>query len=277
MRLLTLRVVLAATDLEAGSVAALQTAARLARLAGAELHLLHVAASTTPGGSARLRDQIAQLIPGSPEPASIRIASGDPAAVIVEEAVRSESDAIVLGPHRRETTEMGPMGSTAATVVRSAPCPCLVAATELRLPIERVLVAIDTSEVAGGTLAVALSWTSALRPRWARAHIAALHVAPESAPPSIARTVQEEVERARRRGGAAAGVELRDRIVSGGEPAEVILREADADDADLVVLGTRDREPAAAGLGSVTAAVARVTPRPVLLVPPDVSVALGDR
>lgn len=51
--------------------------------------------------------------------AEVEVLEGDPAETIVDLARRSGVDCIVLAPHRTET---GEYGSTAAQVVRRAPC-----------------------------------------------------------------------------------------------------------------------------------------------------------
>jgi len=266
MWLLRLRSILVATDLGPTSGPALRTAARLAPLAGAELHLLHAADSVIANGAGRLREQLRLAADDAPEASSVRVSSGDPAAAILERAGQVAADAIILGPHRRPDAG-GEMGSTAAAVVRGARCPCLVAATELRLPLERVTVPIDLSEVAEGALSVALSWASALRPRTGTAAVVALHVAFDS-DPAIMEAVCDEVARARERVGGSAQVEIREVIAPGRDPAAEILLHLREEGGDLVVMGTRRADAAVSGLGSVSAAVARATTRPLLLVPP---------
>jgi nucleotide-binding universal stress UspA family protein len=266
MWLLTLKSIVVATDLDEASKPALRTAARLAPLAGASLHLLQVAAEPSPDGRARLREYFRHTVPDAPEPDGVEVIVGVPADSIVEYAGLVDADAVILGPHRRGDAT-GEMGGTAASVVRLAPCPCLIAATELSLPLQRVVAPIDLSEIAGGALSVAISWASALRPRGAEAHVTALHLAPDPASPTVDREVHEEVRRARARAGGAARVEIREEIAP-GDAAEGILHAAAAGRADLLVMGTRGATGAASGLGSVSAAVARATPCPLLLVPP---------
>jgi nucleotide-binding universal stress UspA family protein len=268
MWLLTLKSVLLATDLGEASLPALRTAAELARLSGASLHIVHVADRAIQGeaGQAMLRDHLAGAVPDAPEPASTQVLYGGPTVAIVERAMEVEADAIILGRHRPGHSPEGAMGSTASGVVRSAPCPCLVAAVELKLPLERVLVPIDLSEAAGGTLAVALSWTSALRPPGKRAELVVLHVAPSLPAPAEAELVREEVERARASAGDAARVELREQMAAGADPAQEILRLAEQITPEMIVLGSRDED--AVERGGASAAVVRGTPCPVLLVPP---------
>ncbi|HYR12277.1 MAG TPA: universal stress protein [Longimicrobium sp.] len=265
MWLLRLRSVLVATDLGPTSGPALRTAARLAPLAGAELHLLHVTDTAISDGAGRLKEQLRLASREAPEAASVSVESGDPAAAILKRAELVHADAIILGPHRRSDAG-GEMGSTAAAVVRGARCPCLVAATELSLPLERVTVPIDLSEVAEGALSVAVSWASALRPRTGTAAVLALHVA-SGDDPAAAQALEEEVARARARVGGSASVEIRGVIAPGDDPAMEILRSLREEPGDLVVMGTRGADDAT-GLGSVSAAVARATTCPLLLVPP---------
>lgn len=107
-----------------------------------------------------------------------------------------------------------------------------------------------------------------MRPPGGTAHLAALHVAPGPSPPTGHPAVREGVRRARARAGGAAHVEIQEVVTSGSDPAEEILRGAVAESADLLVMGTRGTNRATVGLGSVSAAVARATPCPLLLVPP---------
>ncbi len=267
MRLLTLKSVLVATDLDASSSSALRTAARLATLAEARLHLLHVAAQPGPDDESRLRELFEETAPDAPGLESARVVRGTPAEAIVERAARVAADVVILGPHRRGAGQKGELGSTAASVVRTAPCPCLVTATEVRLPLERVIAAIDLSEAAGGVLSVALSWASALRPRGGKAWLTALHVDSDPGEDTVQR-VRDEVQRARARARGASFVEIHEQLGSGSGPADGILRRAAVDSADLLAVGTRGADQPSSDLGSVSAAVARATPCPLLLVPP---------
>ena len=142
MRLLSLKSILVAVA-PAGASHALRAAARLAPLAGAELHLLRVVDRSERGGDARLREELRRLAPDAPDPETARAIPGGVAAeAIIEHATRVKADAIVLGPHDR-SERGGEMGSTAAAVVRRAPCPCLVIADDLQLPLGRITVPID--------------------------------------------------------------------------------------------------------------------------------------
>lgn len=275
MQLLTLRSVLVASDMGATSVPALETAAALARLADARLHLLHVAEAEIPGGEARLREQARELAK-EPRPATARVIVGEPAETIVADAEEVEADVIVLGPHRRWVSGPGALGSTAAEVIHISPFPCLIAVGRLSLPLHRVVVPTDLSEAARGALAVALSWASALRPPGGEAELVVLHVHPEASDSSTAEErLRAEVERARADTPGAARVRVREALVPGDDPAAEILRRAEEGGADLLVMGTRGAAREDSPFGSVSAVVARETPRPLLLVPPAVWSEVG--
>lgn len=268
MRLLKLKTVVVAVDLGDPSRSALRTAARLASLADAQLHLLHVTNRAIASGEAVLREALRTTAPEGPEPQSAHVVDGDAAGAIVERAARVDADVVILGPHRPRAGQDGALGSTASSVVSAAACPCLVIAAEMSLPLERVIAAVDSSEAAGGVLSVALSWASALRPRGGKPRLTALHVASGGEPAGA--QVSDAVQRARARAGDASHVEISESVADGSEPAEEILRRAASDSADLLVVGTRGQGVAALGMGSVSAAVARATPCPLLLVPPAV-------
>ncbi|HEU0300306.1 MAG TPA: universal stress protein [Longimicrobium sp.] len=226
-----------------------------------------VADQPVPGDESRLRELFREIATDAPGVESAHVVPGTPAGAIVDLAARVDADVVILGPHRRGAGQTGELGSTAASVVRAAACPCLVTATELRLPLERVIAAIDLSEATSGVLSVALTWASALRPRVGKVLLTALHVTSNPGEDTV-RRVREEVQRARARARGASFVEIDERLGSGSAPAEEILRGAASDSADLLVVGTRRADQASSGLGSVSAAVARATPCPLLLVPP---------
>jgi nucleotide-binding universal stress UspA family protein len=269
MRLLTLRSIVVATDLSETSRPALRTAARLAPLAGASLHVLYVAESPGADDETRLLEHFREAAPDAADPESVRVTFGQPAPAIVEHAIESSADAIILGAHRRQNSR-GPLGSTARRVVRTALCPCLVVPKELRLPLEHVVVPIDVSDIAGGALSLALSWASALRVPGQKADLVALHVMTGPDSEAARKVVSEMFSRGRQWAPDVALVAIRERIVHGQDPAQEILREAATFPADLLVMGTRATEQEAQELGSVSAAVVRETPCPLLLVPPAV-------
>lgn len=267
MRLLTLRTILVATDFDEASNPALRTAARLAPLAGAGLYLLYVEERSRGGDTTRLKEHYRNVIPDAPEPDGVDVIAGFPASVILMHAIAIGADAVILGPHRDPGAKRK-LGSTAARVVRQAPCPCLVSPTELHLPLQRVLAPLDLSQVAPDSLAVALSWASALRPRGGEAKLTALHLTPLTPSSEVEEKVHGDVRQACTYASGAACVSIRERVVRFDDPVAGILQTATAERVDLLVMGTRSRAGGASDLGSVAAAVARETPCPLLLVPP---------
>ena len=286
MRLLALRTVLATTDLDDASVAAIQTARSLATAAGAALHVVHVtrerAASASGAVDRFLRDGGVEI-----DARHVHLLAGDPAHEIRRLADGIKADVIVLGPHReREDRGGGSLGSTALAIVTDSFAPCLVARTSLRVPLERVLVGVDRSDAARGALVVGLSWASALRAPASAGHGSAstmfvIHVdrSPEDATHRPAGgdgsgPVENELRRIRDDAGPWARVSIEDAVVHALDPAAAITGAAAERRADLIVVGTHGlgRE-SARRLGSVSASLVRSASIPVLLVPPAVWMA----
>lgn len=268
MQLLALNAVLVTTDLNESSLPALRTAARLAPIAGASLHLLHVTGNHSADEEARLAEHFRMAAPDSAGPDDVCVVMGLPAPAIVSHARAVGADVVILGPHRHVAEPARPLGSTAASVVRASHCPCLVAAAELRLPLERVLVAVDDSESAHRALSVGLCWASALRPRGTNVTLSVLHVAHPGTASSALDGVRHMVGQARDLARDYGRVDVSERIVTAGDPASAILEEAASAGPDLLVMGTRQTLHAVPELGSVSAAVTQATPCPLLLVPP---------
>ena len=285
MRLLALRTVLVATDLDGASAAAIETAHNLATAAGAALHVVHV---TREGSTPAVLDAVDEflrrggVVPGARH---IHVLNGDPAHAIRLLADRIKADVIVLGPHReRAGKDRGEsLGTTALAVVTDSFAPCLVTKTPLRVPLERVLVAVDKSDTARGALVVGLSWASALRAPPATRHGSAstmlvLHIDRSSAlreAPSLdghgPGPLDHELQRIRADAGPWAHVSIEDLILSAVDPATAIAGAAAERRADLIVVGTRGLGQDRTGrLGSVSSSLVRNANVPVLLVPPAV-------
>lgn len=280
MRQLVLKNVLAATDLTPGAGDAVRTAAALAALAGARLHVVH-ASRDDPDAEGTLREHVRRSAPRAAEDAVLMAPAGIAHEVILHAAERAEADVIVLGPHRRGGSGAA-LGSTADRVVRGAGVPCLVVARPLELPLDRVVAALEPSDSGRGALLVALTWASALRrPGSARTEgqpgtrIDALHVVRGGPPRPDLTSLGEYVATVRGTSGAVAGVEIESVVRDGGassaEVARRILQHAAEHHANLLVTGTRDRDaPEGLVLGSVSSAVVQDARIPVLLVPPSV-------
>ena len=274
MKLLALRRVLTAIDLDGSSGAAWASARDLAAASGSELHVLHVGDSNVePASVERELEQMGV----SRDKARIHVMPGDPARAIVFTADKVGADVIVLGPHREraDRTRSASLGSTALAVVTNAAVPCLVAPQALRLPFKHVVVATDLSDTANGTLRVALSWASALRAREGEdTMLTALNVmrAPSAEQTAArSRALEDALAPIRREAGGWAGVTLRTEIISAETPGAGITKYAEAQSAALVALGTRGLGLDPIGrLGSVSDDVMRRIDLPILLVPPAV-------
>ena len=143
---MTFKRIVIATDFAESAERALDYAAELARMQGAELILLHVFAG----------------LPAYPEVASVQLATifeeqrrwvedqlqqraeraqttgvrvrplvrtGSPAAMIAQTAQEEGADLVVVGTHGRSGLDRFLLGSVAERVVRTAPCPVLVVKT----------------------------------------------------------------------------------------------------------------------------------------------------
>lgn len=141
------RRILLTTDFSEASDEALRYARAVARLCGAQLHMLHVVqdpfvqpwAAEAYGISlpslleelehdARARLEKMLVEPGH-ERAAIEVATrvGSPHEQIIEYAKTTGIDLIVMGTHARGGIAHALLGSVAEKVVRLAPCPVLVA------------------------------------------------------------------------------------------------------------------------------------------------------
>ena len=274
MELLTLKRILAAVDLDGSSHAAMTSARDLARAAGAELHVVHVAG--TDDERASVERQLEQMGISRDE-AQLHVTIGDATRAINLIADRLQADLVVLGPHREtpDRVRTSSLGSTALAVVTNAAVPCLVTARSLLLPLDHVVVAIDLSDTANGTLRVALSWASALRARTAQPTVlTALHIMRAPSPEQTAarlRALENALAPIQRAAGDWAGVSLRTEIVPAETPAEGVANYAQKQSAALVALGTRGLGLDPVGrLGSVSEDVMRRIDLPILLVPPAV-------
>lgn len=268
MRPLALKNVLVASDLSDAMIPALRTAANLAQLTGANLHVVHANESPPPQSSLE-RQVRAAGINGVPGLSTLTL-QGLPGATIAQEAWRIGANVVVMGPHRRERSGLG---STADRVVRAVSAPLLIIPEELKLPLERVVVPVDVAAGARGLLEVALSWTSALRPRPAEKRsctLTALHVSRTDGDPTQDRAaLDREITLVRERLADLARVKVEHHLVQGSSVSDAILQFAESMDANLLILGTRGKhEEHGELLGSVSSAVVNRAALPMLLVPP---------
>lgn len=283
MRLLRLTRVLAATDLTDTSTAALRSAARLAGSAGAALHVAYVAPKQTgiiaSGGKRseyqmELSESMGRI--GDVPEFVPHVLEGEPSSALAAAADRVGADVIVTG-RRRNTPDIStdrPLGGTAYAVITRSTIPCLAITDEMRVPVGRVLVAIDWSEASRGAMLVGLSWASALRSRAGEEPLmSVLHVHKhgDATNPSAEQRVDHELDILRRNAGGWASVQVSGTTMPGNDIPDVVARLAHEMQVDLLVAGTRGLGARRDGtLGSVSAQLLSRVSAPVLLVPPAV-------
>lgn len=131
--------ILAPTDFSEASFAAVHYALELAKIAGAELHLLHVIElpiyySPAFGGFTPNREELdayadagLESVTLADEPTTVpvirRHVEGAAGSSIAEYAEENNIDMIVIGTHGRNAAQRFFVGSVAERVVRKAPCP----------------------------------------------------------------------------------------------------------------------------------------------------------
>ena len=260
--------VLAATDFSPLADAAIERAALLAKQQGSELHLLHVLPRITweafgralvehplitekqlyDAARARL-EEVAQAIMKR-HSISVRayVDIGRPHEGIAEYVRAHAIGLTVLGPHAGSLGRDLFIGSTALRVLRASTEPTLVAQNSAARPYQRVLVAVDFSDISRHALACA----ARIAPH---AEIHALHVfdVPFEGKMHYA-GVDDDVIQQYRNAAAMEAEDLMNQFLlrlgkqyavvpntRQGHPARNILDEAHRIDADLIVIGKHTR------------------------------------
>jgi nucleotide-binding universal stress UspA family protein len=241
-------------DFSATSEAARRYAMALAKALGAALDVLHVS------------DKTDRSLPFT---AGFEVRPGNPSREIDRFARERDVDLIVMGTHGRSSFAQAVVGSVAAKVIRTAPCPVLT----VRLPqrgfgLANVLVGVDFEPASMNAVAYGRAFC---RMYGAKLHV--LHVmenyflrpiVPD--PQTLEFRAHEQLEELltdddRRALHATA-------IVDGSDlPADVLIDYAPQHAIDLIVLGTHGRRRIDRLLmGSVAERVVRLAPCPVLIV-----------
>jgi nucleotide-binding universal stress UspA family protein len=273
------------------------TAARLARLEHARLHIVH-AVTAVGGEAARLRrdDQPHRSagIPSLPIKArhlaflytddcpgltveDITIASGVAWEAIFKNSVRLDSRLIVLGPHmevpgtRRPTQAQGLLGSTADGVIRHARCPVMIVnrpfpAGELRF--RKIVVGIDFSRPCVSALCLA-----ALLGSHRDSRIHPFHMLPVPPYPKYSRQAfKSDCRRTEKRIAKLCHRLLpeqpcRIHVGSGTIPHASLLLHVRETAADLIIVGSHTREKTGKWYpGSVVRELGARAPCPVMVV-----------
>jgi universal stress protein E len=290
------RAILAATTLGEESDPVLRSAAALAALTGAALHVVH-AFDLPPSpyldhygdafgfqarlehAEAGLRAQLERAVPPQVPVASSQVEVFAAHRAIADRAEAVGAELVVIGPHARRELEIGFLGGTADRVIRTLEVPCLVVRGELRMPLRHLLLPMDLSEWARPAVETALAWASVLGAHrsdlaLAETALSVVHVVPRAVTGPVPFERAEVLPGWNREleavvAAAPADVDVREALVWGDVPADSIVEFASRERADLVVMATHGYGAVRrALLGGTAQAVARRAPCPVLLIPP---------
>jgi nucleotide-binding universal stress UspA family protein len=208
-------------------------------------------------------------------------ASGDPQTTIIDLAISTRADLIVMGTHGRRGFKRLLLGSVTESVLREAPCPVLTVPAHApqtvseAIAFKRILCPVDFSPSALQALGFALDlarqgdgrvtllhiieWLAEEEPR-ASAHFNVpdfRHYLAADARERLRRLVADE---------SRTWVEIDDALAFGRAHRE-ILRVAESTPADLIVMGAQGRGSVGLALfGSTTQQVLRSATCPVLTV-----------
>jgi nucleotide-binding universal stress UspA family protein len=276
--------ILCPTDYSQPAASALDHAIAVAGWYQARVTVLHVCAGP-PGDSDRaqlLREVAAASDPVRVStPVDVALADGDPARSIVREAERLPADLVVMGTHGTGGFKRLILGSVTEKVLRQAPVPVLTvpptaSTTNANLPFRRVLCGVDFSACSvsaldyAGSLAVesgaGLIAVHVLEWPWDEPPAPSFDELPAAEAAALRAYRCRREQEARRRLAALAPPNAECRIVHGKAYAAV-LRAADEERADLIVLGVGGRSGADRALfGSTTNQIVRRAACPVLTV-----------
>ncbi|KQP46083.1 universal stress protein [Methylobacterium sp. Leaf106] len=277
--------ILVATDFSPRSQRAVRRAGILAAQSRGKVILMHVVDG--PGGRETSQDireaqrMTVEQVAVVPElyriPCEPLVVRGCPSDEIRNAAGAHDVDLIVVGSSHRAGSRIA--GPTVGKLVRSAPCPVLVARRHAASPYARVLIPVDLSDASERALRSVGSLNLV-----DSAHVTVLHAfeAPGKSKLSGFGIAQEQikgyVEGCRSRSAqdvdtflARGGMADRKwfRQVEEGSPRETIAQFADGGLTDLLVIGTHARTGLRKALfGSVTEDVLSITGPDVLVVPP---------
>jgi nucleotide-binding universal stress UspA family protein len=212
--------------------------------------------------------------PNRPIDVSFRVGQGEPAEEILRAAAEVGADLIVMGTHGRGGLRRLLAGSVAEAVLRRAACPVLALHAPndqpaTARPIEVILHPTDFSEQGESAMGVARALARDCGARLVLLHVAASEILLEG---MVVSATESAINR-------KALDEIRDRldgpdlkfpvqaIVKEGDAIAGILRAADEERADLIVMGTHGRTGLERLLmGSVAEGVLRRASCPVLIV-----------
>lgn len=256
--------IVVASDGGPSSEHALEWARELARLGSSRVWLLHVAPGIVTGAAAFGLGTLA------PDPAHERellaraeraldvqgaeglLGYGDPARGILSLASDMKADLVIVGTHGHSLPERMLLGSVADAVRLGARCSVLLARSAPSGA--NVMAAVDGSHSALHAAGVAAALADSFGGRLTLCHVASGDARLDGVPDVLG-------------GVAAAHRGPVTKVVTVGDPAESILKEAKARDASLIVMGDRGLgRIRRAIMGSVSTQVVREADTSVLVV-----------
>ena len=284
--------ILLATDFSRPATCAYAYALRLSSVLKARLTLLHVFKAppgfeaSTCRSQAPLRTKallelgrMVRIAEDSGVTVTHKLMMGAPETAIVEVADDIQAGLIAMGTYGRTGWDRLQLGSTAESVLRSAPCPVLTVhasiATDVplrarRIRLARMLVAMDFSTGAEAALRYAAMLAHRLEARMSLVHAVLSSGSPKPLIGPLPKSLRNKVVRQVQAMGVSSGADpiVLDGISAPGDPLEVILQQAQSAKADLIVMGTHGRRHLERlALGSVAESVVRRAGCPVIVVP----------
>jgi len=291
--------VLCPIDLSELSTRPLAYAAAVASSYGARLTVLHVAPTfdamevrsgalfdpvriVYPIRREEILEQLRRMVTAADVPAAgvtLAAEQGQPASTIVAQAVATNADLLVIGTHGWSGFDQLLLGSIADKILRKAPCAVLtvpphVPGSAKRVAVSSILCAVDFSPTSQETLTVAAEIAGRMHARlvvlsvieWMAEELPDVFEVEQSA---TTLALRKHAERELRHLSAAHVPTVHDvttRVVLGRAHRQIV-KAAQEEEADLIVIGTRGFGRAAhALLGSTTEQVVRAASCPVLTV-----------
>lgn len=291
-----LKKILVATTLGQSSDHVVAAGSEVARLTGAELHLLHAYVMPaiyygSPMGMTAvqpydlegeqkqieklLEAQLERLEIPAEEVAGQILEVGTAHRLLVESAEELGVDLILIGTSESQGPLAPLLGSTADRVLRKSRLPVWVVRQGARLPPEGVLTTLDLSDLSEESALQGLRLVEAVsggHPPKVETLFVLSQVeragSVQFSPEQVERFAYEELQRRVQELGEKSGFRPQP-VLRVGLPRQEIMAQLEKDPADLVVLGTHGRSGFERLLmGSVAADVVRHAPSSVLVVPP---------
>ncbi|MEX2583911.1 MAG: universal stress protein [Gemmatimonadota bacterium] len=283
------RSILVGSDLSEASDRIIQEAARIADRGGARLHVVSAYppsvssfdrnAEQLPSDAVlaevnrALPAQIRRILPEPLHPETQEVRFGSPARIILDRAREIEADLLILGPHRGRDVHAHFLGTTADEVLRDSEIPCLALRGTLPIPIGRIGVATDFSEIGNAALACALDWATWLGAAGGEddtivcaAHVRAPDEGGDTDDP--ASQLESSIRAVTTGRDLPMGIQPSSEVLEDADIASALAGWAERSGLDLLVIGTHGKSGwQRSNLGSVSSALARRAACPVLLVP----------